>query len=136
MKNEKEISKMLEVIKQIKEGNFSLDELATIRYHLDLINLEKGQQVRPKINTQIIELSYNSCKGTGKCWIAKVDPETKKILNFIDAESRQPRDGFSGQKTFSLPLIEGNCYLTCESGSKSKDDRTYYKVVNQKLESF
>lgn len=82
----------------------------------------------------VVELSYNAYKGSGKCWVAKVDPQTKAKLGFLDSTARDPRDGYSGTKTFSVPLVEGEMYLFCESGSKSSDSRYYRKVVNGKLE--
>lgn len=87
-------------------------------------------------NSKIVELSYNKYKGTGKCWIASIVKETKKIVSFLEAESVQPRDNYSGKKTFSVPLIEGKSYLFCESGSKSTDSRDYYTVENGELVSF
>lgn len=82
---------------------------------------------------EVKELHYNNYKGTGKCWIAIVDPETKKIQSFLDTESKQPRNSYSGYKTFSVPLVEGTVYLFNESGSKSSDSRTYYQVKDNKL---
>ena len=82
---------------------------------------------------EIVELSYNQYKGSGKCWIARIDSATKKILSFLDADSKQPRDNYSGTKTFSVPLVEGQCYLLCDSGSKRSDDRRYRKVENGSL---
>lgn len=80
-----------------------------------------------------MELAYNAYKGTGKCWIAKVDPITKEKLGFLEATARDPRDKYSGTKTFSVPLEDGAMYLFCETGSKSSDSRYYRKVVNGKL---
>jgi len=88
------------------------------------------------MKTEIIKLSYNRYKGSGKCWIAQVDERTKKIQGFINAESVQKRDSYSGQKTFEVPLTEGACYLFCESGTKSSDSRHYKKVENGKLIDF
>lgn len=83
----------------------------------------------------VVELAYNAYKGSGKCWVAKVDPQTKAKLGFLDATARDPRDGYSGTKTFSVPLIEGEMYLFCETGSKSSDSRYYRKVANGKLDA-
>lgn len=82
---------------------------------------------------EVVELYYNNYKGTGKCWVAIVDPETKKIQSFLETESKQPRDNYSGVKTFSVPLVEGQVYLFNDTGSKSKDDRRYYQVKDNKL---
>lgn len=42
----------------------------------------------------VVELSYNAYKGSGKCWVAKVDPQTKAKLGFLDSTARDPRDWF------------------------------------------
>jgi len=68
---------------------------------------------------EVISLSYNQYKGSGKCWIARVDNETRKIIDFLQCESVQRRDNYSGKKTFSVPLIEGMCYLFCENCTKT-----------------
>lgn len=83
----------------------------------------------------VVELAYNAYKGSGKCWVAKVDPQTKAKLGFLDATARDPRDSYSETKTFSIPLEEGAMYLICETGSKSSDSRCYRKVMNGKLEA-
>lgn len=85
---------------------------------------------------EVVSLSYNHYKGSGKCWIARVDSATKKIIDFLQSESVQRRDNYSGQKTFSVPITEGTCYLFCESGSKSNDSRSYRKVINGELVYF
>lgn len=101
---------------------------------------ELAAQVRDEIDRKaekqfaIVELLYNACKGTGKCWVARVDPSTKAKLGFIDATELKSRGKYSGTKTFSVPLEEGEIYLFCETGSKSSDSRFYRKVVNGKLE--
>lgn len=81
----------------------------------------------------IWEMAYNQYKGSGKCWVARVDPETKKVIEFLESESKQPRDNYSGKKLFKIPLVEGYMYLGCESGSKSTDSRFYSKVIGGKL---
>jgi len=83
---------------------------------------------------EIMELAYNTYKGSGKCWIATVDPATKKILRFLDPESKVPRDNYSGHKVFRVPLVDGTTYLMCQSGSKSTDSRQYFTVQARKLE--
>lgn len=106
----------------------SIEELKSLFKEIQN-ELESRQEKKSKI----IELSYNQYKGSGKCWIARVDSETKKIIKFLDAESKQPRDNYSGIKTFSVPLIEGVVYLFNESGSKSSDSRCYKKIINGEL---
>lgn len=74
-----------------------------------------------------IELSYDAYKGSGKCWIAKVDRNTKKILGFVDAESNVKTSNYKGYKTF---MLKDGCYLSCESCTKSSDARTYFEIRN------
>jgi len=94
----------------------------------DELDRKVGQQF------SVVELAYNAYKGTGKCWIARVDPVTKEKQGFLEATARDSRDKYSGTKTFSVPLEDGAMYLFCETGSKSSDSRFYCKVVNGKLE--
>ncbi len=79
------------------------------------------------------ELVYNAYKGSGKCWIARVDPETLKIQDFLMAESIQRRDGYSGTKIFKVPLVENTVYKYVESGSKTVDSKNYYIIRNDEL---
>ena len=80
-----------------------------------------------------VELEYNLYKGTGKCWAARVDPTTKKILGFVDAESVVKTDRNKGYKVF---LLADGYYLTCEAGTKTRDSRSYIKVSNGETENF
>lgn len=107
--------------------NLTLAELEALRDEIDAHIAQK------KPSKLIVELDYNKYKGSGKCWIAKVDPDTKKIQGFLDAESVQPRDNYSGKKTFVL--FDGY-YLFCQSGSKSTDSRNYYRIKNGIKEEF
>lgn len=78
-----------------------------------------------------LELNYNRYKGSGKCWVAEVDLDTKKILGFIDSESNIKHDNYKGYKVFLLK--DGN-YLSCETGTKSCDNREYFKIINGEIE--
>lgn len=80
---------------------------------------------RPTTKKLIVTLEYNKYKGSGKCWIANVDPQTKKILGFLNAESVQETGMNKGKKTFSVP--DGH-YLFCQSDSGSSDSKKYYRV--------
>lgn len=110
-------------------NNMNLEELLELKQQIEVLMKEKQNTVEPLI----IELYFNRYKGSGKCWIANVDPKTKKILNFVDAESVQKRDSYSGKKTFA---VTDGYYLFCESGSKSTDSRIYYKVENGEMIQF
>lgn len=80
----------------------------------------------------ILELEYNRYKGSGKCWVAIVDPDTKKRLGFVNDESTNRRDNYSGKKIFCL--TEGPMYEICTSGSKSTDNRYFARVIDGQIE--
>lgn len=83
---------------------------------------------------EIWELEYNTYKGSGKCWIAEIDPETKEKLSFLDAKSVEKDGTYKGKKTYKVPLIEGKAYQFRESDTKSVD-KNYYRIVRDgKLE--
>lgn len=80
-------------------------------------------------------LQYNAFKGTGKCWVAIVNPKNKKIESFINATNTEKFDKYKGQKYFELPADdEETLYLFCETDTKSSDKKRYYKVKDGKLE--
>jgi hypothetical protein len=108
--------------------NLTLDQLKSLQQKI-LILIEKKTLVTSVLKV----LSYNTYKGTGKCWIAIINPKTKKILSFLNTESIQKRDKYSGQKTFEIPLKEGQAYQIRETGSKSSDHNEYLIVQNGQL---
>jgi hypothetical protein len=89
--------------------------------------------IREASNTIEIDLVYDKFKGSGKCFVAKVDRNTKKILKQIKEESNIDASKYKGRKHFIL--IDGY-YLTCETGSKSQDNRRYIKVNNGIIDDF
>lgn len=115
------------LIEPLKE--LSVEDLRELSAQVkDELERKVGQQFA------IWELAFDARKGSGKCWIARVDPQTKAKLGFLDATALKSRGKYSGTKTFSVPLEDGEMYLFCETGSKSSDSRYYRKVVNGKLE--
>lgn len=104
-------------------SNLSLEELIAAKKEIEELIAQKNEKKH-----EIWELDYNKYKGSGKCWIAVIDPETRRIDSFLDAESVEKRNNYSGQKTFKIPLVEGRAYQFRESGSKS-NDRNYYRIV-------
>ena len=74
-----------------------------------------------------VHLHSNAYKGSGKCWIARVD-QHKKILGFVDAHTTIP-DGYEKGKIF---FLVDDDYLLCEKGSKSRDTRRYITVKDGK----
>lgn len=103
------------------------EEILELRAKIDEI-LARTQETKYRV-----ELGYNQYKGSGKCWVAKVGPDTKKILGFIDAESVIKRDNYSGRKVFLLP--DGH-YLFNEEGSKKSDSRRYVRIENGEEKEF
>lgn len=103
------------------------EELVTLRAQIDDLLADMQE------NKLLVELAYHGYKGTGKCWAAKVDPQTKKILGFVDAESVVKDGKYTGYKTFYL--ADGH-YLLCETGTKSQDSRRYVKVTDGETEGF
>lgn len=79
----------------------------------------------------IVELGYHKYKGTGKCWVAEIDPATKKKLGFVDAVGHEYIDKYRGVKTFELQ--EGKTYELCETGTKSNDSRRIVTVIGGEL---
>lgn len=122
MKNNRLIV-MLEEIKQ-----FELDELVEIKELVDDIIDSANEQ-----KEIVIELEYNQFKGSGKCWIARVDSKTKKILSFVDVESNQKDGNTKGFKTF---ILKDGHYLSCETGTKSYDNREYFIVKDGQIIDF
>ncbi|MBT9165227.1 MAG: hypothetical protein DDT22_00913 [candidate division WS2 bacterium] len=76
-----------------------------------------------------IHLAYHNYKGSGKCWVARVD-EDKKILSFVDAHAVVRNGNHKGEKVFYLA---DGLYLTCEVGSKTQDDRRYIRVQDSTI---
>lgn len=106
--------------------NYKNEELVSLQDKISDILKDRNDDV-------IITLSYNSYKGTGKCWVAVVDKDTKKILNFVENEGHI-KNGYKGGKTFKLR--EGEYYLLCEEGSKSQDNREFVVVRDSELINF
>ena len=86
--------------------------------------------IRDRSNTVEIELMYDKFKGSGKCFVAKVDSETKKILDHINEERTVTMSKYKGKKCFIL--VDGY-YLTCETGTKAQDYRRNIKVNNGEI---
>jgi len=104
--------------------DWSLDDLHELSKNINLIIKNKSSFVQ-------VELCYSRFKGSGKCWIAEVDSDTRKILSFIEAESDIKQDKYRGSKIYRL---KDGYYLFVEMGTKSHDDRKYIKVENGKME--
>ena len=103
----------------------SLEELLKLKDNIEDIILKLTETKKGPVR---IELSYKVGKGKGKAWIAEVDKKTKKILCFLDAESNIKEESYSGYKVFLIK--RDGYYLSNESGTRSKDKRTYFRVVN------
>lgn len=93
---------------------------------LELFKDDIDRLIKNKSGVVQIELPYNQYKGSGKCWIAEVDKNTKKILRFLNAES-VIKDGHKGTKIF---VVKDGYYYLCYEGSSSYDKREYIKISN------
>lgn len=107
-----------EIIKQL-----DVKELHRIKELVETLIDEKSSVVKPYLLT----LYYNLYKGSGKCWVANVDKDTKKILGFVDLESHIKIDTYKGEKNY---LLKDGYYLACDEGTKSCDSRVYFRIVN------
>ena len=119
-------NRLIVVLEEIKQ--FELDELVEIKELVDGIidSINEQKEI-------VIELEYNQFKGSGKCWIAMVDSKTKKILSFVDVESNQKDGNTKGFKTF---ILKDGYYLSCETGTKSYDNREYFRVKDGQIIDF
>ncbi len=108
--------------------------------YLEKLNLKELLKLKDDIENRILELTetkkepvmlelyYDFAKGTGKAWVAEVDKKTKKILKFLDAESNVKEEKYRGYKVFLIN--KDGYYLSNEMGTRSKDERVYFRVVN------
>ena len=101
----------------------SLMELAD---EINLLIRDAGDNVE-------IDLDYDQFKGSGKCFVAKVDKNTKKMLKDIKEESIVSTSKYRGRKHFILP---DGYYLTCETGTKAQDNRKYLKIIDGVISEF
>ena len=74
----------------------------------------------------VLKLSYNKYKGSGKCWVAKLD-EYGGRLGFVEPHVTRKSDTYRGEKTF---LLEDGLYESNEGGTKSNDSRKRFEVKN------
>lgn len=114
------------IVTEIKQ--LSLEELIVIKEIVDSLvdSLIEHKAI-------VIELEFNQFKGSGKCWVAKVDAKTKKVLSFIDAESNQRIGNTKGYKTF---VLKDGRYLSCETGTKSYDKKECFRVKDGQVLEF
>ncbi len=103
---------------------------------MKIVSVIKKEHDEGEIEAAVVELNYNEWVGSGRCYIAEINPETKRIISLLNCESRRPRNSHSGTKIYHLPLINEATYFICESGDKSGHDiRTYKTVKDGKLKS-
>lgn len=103
----------------------SLEELLKLKDDIEDRILELTKTKKEPV---MLELYYDFGKGTGRAWVAEVDKKTKKILKFLDAESNVKEETYRGYKVFLIN--KDGYYLSNESGTRSKDKRNYFRVVN------
>ena len=115
------IEKNLERGRKMNFEDMSLEDLIKLKEKIETLISQKQEK---KV---VITLSYNHYKGSGKCWVAKIEPNTKKILNFVNAVGVDKRDNYRGTKNFEL---SDGYYLRCQEGSKKNDDRKYFQILS------
>jgi len=108
-----------------------MDLKETIKGMTDEELLSLSQMVQKEIERrskyEVLTLEYNDYKG--KTWVARVNPETLEIVEFIPASSKRTYGRrYMGEKRYKIPLVEGTMYAIQELGR-----RKYYKVVDGKL---
>lgn len=111
-----------DLIKEIRD--LGLLDLRKLKAEIE----EQIKQKQPKKLT--MKLEYNMFKGSGKCWVAEVDRDTKKILSFITAESVQKEGNHKGLKTY---LLGDGYYVSVSEGTKAHDDTEYFEVMDGKI---
>lgn len=91
------------------------------------IEERKGQEPK-KYKTELRQHNFKR----GKAWVQKVNKLGERF-EFVDAISVIKQDNHRLSKIFLLP---DGLYLTCESGTKSKERRKYIRVENGEAEEF
>lgn len=93
----------------------------------------KDEIARRKELTATYEVSYHRYKGSGKAWIAELDPATKARIRFLEPSFLRKTDSQEVTKFYELPpgMYETNSYL-----SKAYDVRKIIVVdENGKIET-
>lgn len=84
---------------------------------------KKEEKIETKYELHLYSDAY---KGSGKCWVAKVD-KYKKIIGFVKPYSVVWIDKYRKKKIF---FLEDGLYFSCEVGTKTTDNREYFKIEN------
>jgi len=108
----------------MKYTNMKTEELIAMKTAIE-------EELKKRNGKVVIKLNFNQYKGTGKCWVAIIDPATKEKLGFVNAISVNKTSTYKGEKVFELE--EGKTYMTNEAGSKSSDDRKIVVVSEGKI---
>lgn len=108
-----------------------MDLKETIKGMTDEELLSLAQMVQKEIERrskyEVLVLEYNDYKG--KTWVARVNPETLEVEEFISASSKRTYGRrYMGEKRYKIPLVEGAMYAIQELGR-----RKYYKIEDGKL---
>ena len=89
------------------------------------------EELKKRSGKVVIKLNFNQYKGSGKCWVAIIDPTTKEKLGFVNAISVNKTANYAGEKVFELE--EGKTYMTNEADTKSSDKRKIIIVSEGKI---
>lgn len=99
----------------------------------ELLQMQKDieNELRVRSGKVLVTLSYNTYKGSGKCWVAEINPTTKEKLGFLKPISSESTSNYSGTRTYELH--EGKTYYMRQMGTKSHDEDKIVQVVDGKL---
>ncbi len=101
--------------------------------NLENLTLEELVELKSKIDDEIarrdtkvtVTITANPFKGSGKAWIAEIDPNTKKKIQFLNPVHVE-KDGYVLHKTYEL--LPGKYYEINEKLSRSYDRREVVRV--------
>jgi len=98
--------------------NMKTEELIKMKIKIENAIEEELKKRSGKVT---LKLRYNLYKGTGKCWVAVIDPVTKEKRGFLNPISVNKDSAHAGEKI--LELQEGQTYMINEMGTKTRDTR-------------
>lgn len=111
-----------ELLRELRNwDNTSLMELAE-----SITDIIKENSVTVEIN-----LHYDQFKGSGKCYAARIDPVSRKILDYVEPDRIISQGKYKGEHIYYL--LDGY-YLLNETGNKAQDYRKYIKVAGGDIE--
>jgi len=111
------------IVRNMEYANINTQDLNAMKMAIE-------EEIRKRSGKVLVKVLFHQYKGTGKAWVAKIDPATKKIIEFL-APLSTTKDGYGGEKVYEL--CEGPTYMINEMGTKSQDHRRIVMVSEGKL---